>query len=415
MSPDVRTLDESDLPEWLRALNNAFLQPQTVAPEEVTARRPAIDLDRTQGVFDEGRCVATFRSMPRELTVPGGAQLAACAVTNVSVTATHRRRGLASRMMSRDLTAAKERGEAVSILIAAEYPIYGRYGYGPATWTTAWDIDVPRAGLDRRWAGPTDGGRVDLLTTEEVRKTGPELHERVRRLTPGAINRIDRWWDMETGQLILPSRPWKEPFFVAYRDSSGRLDGLATYSITDHRWPGKFPKVTLEADKLIAVSPAAETALWRFLLSVDWVTELRTGLRAPDDIVPLLLGDPRAAKVETYADFMWLRILDTPRALEARTYSGAGSLVLDLSDEAGLAGGRYRLETDANGNATCRPTRDAAELSLGIAELGTLYLGDESVLRLAALGRVTEDRSGAASRADALFRTPRRPWNPDIF
>ncbi|MFC5032224.1 GNAT family N-acetyltransferase [Streptomyces sp. So13.3] len=414
MSPDLRTLAASDLPEWLRALNNAFLMPPTVTPEEVTARRPGIDLERTQGVFDEGRCVATFRSMPRELTAPGGELLAASAVTNVSVTATHRRRGLLTRMMSRDLTDAKERGEAVAILIAAEYPIYGRYGFGPATWINEWDVDVPRSGLDRRWAGPAEG-RVDLMTPAEIRKIGPELHERVRRLTPGAIDRTDRWWDMDTGLLTFPSMPWKEPFYAVYRDASGQVDGLATYSITDHRWSNKFPRVTLETGKLIAASPAAELALWRYLFSVDWVTELKSGYRAPDDIMPLLLGDPRSAKVETNADFMWLRVLDTPRALEARTYTGAGSLVLDLHDAADLAGGRFRLETDADGRATCTPTRDDADLSFDIAELGTLYLGDESVLRLTALGRVTEERPGAATRADTLFRTPRRPWTPDGF
>ncbi|MEU3461635.1 GNAT family N-acetyltransferase [Streptomyces sp. NPDC006733] len=414
MSLDLRTLDEADLPEWLRALNNAFLMPPTISPEELAARRPGVDLGRTQGVFDEGRCVATFRSMPRELTVPGGERVAAAAVTNVSVTATHRRRGLATRMMAHDLAAAKERGEAVAILVAAEYPIYGRYGFGPATWINEWDVDVPRAALDRRWAGPAEG-RVDLMTTEEVRKSGPELHERFRRLTPGAISRDDRWWDMETGQLTFPSSPWKEPFYAVYRNASGQVDGLATYSVTEHRWANKFPRMTLETNRLIAVSPAAELALWRYLFSIDWITELKSGFRAPDDVMPLLLGDPRAARVETHADFVWLRVLDTVRALEARTYTGAGSLVLDLHDAAGLAGGRFRLETDADGRASCTPTRDDADLSLDIAELATLYLGDESVRRLAVLGRVTEARPGAAARADTLFRTPRRPWCPDGF
>lgn len=51
-------------------------------------------------------------------------------------------------MMERDLAAAKERGDVVATLIAAEYRIYGRYGFGPATSATQWEIDVTRAGLD---------------------------------------------------------------------------------------------------------------------------------------------------------------------------------------------------------------------------------------------------------------------------
>jgi predicted N-acetyltransferase YhbS len=120
MSPEIRTPDESDVADWLRALNAGFHRSPSMAAAEVALRRPMLDLGRTQGAYDQGRCVATFRSMPRELTVPGGAVLAASAVTNVSVTGTHRRQGLASRMMAADLAAAKERGEAVSILIAAE-------------------------------------------------------------------------------------------------------------------------------------------------------------------------------------------------------------------------------------------------------------------------------------------------------
>ena len=134
--------------------------------------------ERTLGAFDGGRCVATFRSFAQELTVVGGRLVPADAISNVTVTSTHRRRGLLTRMMARDLAAAKERGDVVATLIAAEYPIYGRYGFGPATNATEWTIEVPRAGLDPRWAGPDDGGRNDLVDGEDVRKIGPELQDR---------------------------------------------------------------------------------------------------------------------------------------------------------------------------------------------------------------------------------------------
>lgn len=414
-SIEIRTLAEQDVADWARAVSVGFHEAPSASAAEVAARRPAYDLARTRGAFDRGRCVATFRSMPRRLTVPGGAAVPASAVTNVTVTGTHRRRGLATRMMAADLADAKERGDAVSILVSAEYPIYGRYGFGPATWVAAWEIDVPRAAVDRRWAGPTDGGRVDLVTTAEWREAGPEVHERFRALTPGTIDRTRFWWELATGERVFAD-PWKEPFFAVYRDPQGRIDGLAAYDIVEHPWPGKLPKTDLSVRNLLGVSPAAETALWRFLLSLDWVTTLKSGFRAPDDILPLLLGDPRAARTETLADFMWLRVLDVPAALAARTYAGGpASLVLDVRDAAGLAGGRFLLETDASGAAVCAPTSAAAELSLDVADLGCLYLGDESAVRLAALGRVTEHHEGAARTADVLFRTPRRPWCPDVF
>lgn len=415
----IRPLDEGDVADWLRALHAGFLISPSVTEEEVEARRPSYDLTRTRGAFDAGRCVATFRSMPRELTVPGGAAVPASAITNVSVTATHRRRGLASRLMAADLADAKERGDAVSILIAAEYPIYGRFGFGPATWVTDWEVEVPRAALDRRYAGPPDGARVDLASLAEVREAGPALHDRVRAVKHGAIDRPAYWWELNTGERRLPSRPWKEPFHALYRAADGRVEGLVAYDIDDTHWPNKLPRVAAEVRDLVAATPAAEAALWRYLMSLDWVTLIRTGHRAPDDLLPLLLGDPRAARTETYADFMWLRLLDVPAALSARTYQGTGpaALVLEVVDPAGPAGGRFLLETDAKGAASCLPAPAAAspDVTLSAADLACLYLGDESAVRLAALGRLAEHSTGAARTTDVLFRTPRRPWCPDVF
>ncbi len=384
---------------------------------ELEARRGGFLPGRTLGAFDGGRCVATFRSFPQELSVGGGATVPADAISNVTVSPTHRRRGILTRMMGQDLAAAKDRGDVVATLIAAEYPIYGRYGFGPATWTSEWTIDVPRTGLDPRWAGPTDGGRIDLVDAEDVRKLGPELHARLVRQQPGAVSRDERWWQVNTG-VVRFGGSWDEPFYAVYRSADGEVDGLVSYE-ADDKWEAKQPQDTAEVNWLIAATPAAERALWQYLCSIDWITKVKTGWRAPDDLLPFFLPDPRAARLTAHADWLWVRILDVVRALEARPYDSSTSgrgLVLDVVDADGFAGGRYRLDVSAEGVGSCAPaTRDAAELTLDVRELAALWLGDESAVRLAALGRVREERAGAARVADALLRTSRRPWCPDIF
>lgn len=411
---DVRPITESEFADWTRAMNIGFLREPTLPQEIVDARREQFTPGRTAGAFDGGRCVATFRSFAQELTVVGGATVPADAVTNVTVAPTHRRRGLLSRMMERDLAAAKERGDVVATLIAAEYPIYGRYGFGPATSATEWTIDVPRAGLDPRWAGPEDGGRIDLVDGEEVRKLGPELHERLRRAQPGAVDRDELWWRTATGAVRFHPA-FHEPFHAVYRSAGGEVEGMVAYTADDNWGDAKQPLNTARVKWLIGVTPAAERALWHYLCSVDWVVRVRSGWRAPDDLLPHFLPDPRAAAVTTQADWLWVRILDVVRALEARTYQAAGSLVLEVADGAGLTGGRFRLEASADGAGSCVPTTDSTDLTLDVAELAVLWLGDESAVRLAALGRVREERAGAARQADALLRTSRRPWCPDIF
>jgi predicted acetyltransferase len=412
---DVRPITASDIPNWLRALKTGFLRSPAVSEREAEARSPVLVPPRTLGAFDGSRCVATFRSFPQELTVVGGAAVPADAISDVTVSPTHRRRGLLTRMMKADLAAARTRGDVVATLIAAEYPIYGRYGFGPVATTTEWTVDVPRTGLDPRWAGPADGGRIDLVDAEDVRKEGPELHERFRRGRPGAVSRDARWWQVETGLLRLGDEPWKEPFYAAYRSASGEIEGLVSYTSDDNWGDSNQPRNTADVKWLLAVTPAAERALWQYLCSIDWITGVKSGRRAPDDLLPHFLPDPRAARVTSQSDWLWVRILDVVRALEARTYGAAGTLVLDVTDESGPDGGRYRLQAASDGTAICAPTTEDSQLSLSIADLATLWLGDESAVRLVALGRVRERQEGAASVADALLRTSRRPWCPDIF
>ncbi|MFE1878546.1 GNAT family N-acetyltransferase [Streptomyces diastatochromogenes] len=413
MTTDVRTVTEADFADWHRALKTGFLQEPVLTAEQLDARRRQFVEGRLLGAFDGGRCVATFRSFAQEVTAVGGALVSANAISNVTVTPTHRRRGLLTRMMNRDLAAAKERGDVVGTLIAAEYPIYGRYGFGPATWTTEWTVEVPRSGLDPRWSGPEDGGWIDLVDGEDVRKLGPELHERVRRAQPGAVSRSELWWQLNTGAVRFGGN-WTEPFYAVYRSASGEVEGLVSYE-SDDNWHDKQPHNTADVNWLIAATPAAERALWRYLCSIDWITKVKSGWRGPDDLLPFFLPDPRAARVTEHADWLWVRILDVVRALEARTYEGTGSLVLEVVDGDGLAGGRFRLEASPEG-ASCAPAGGAAaDLTLQVGELATVWLGDESLVRLAALGRVREEREGAARKADALFRTSGRPWCPDIF
>ncbi|RSO13427.1 GNAT family N-acetyltransferase [Streptomyces sp. WAC 06783] len=413
MDIEVRTVGDDDIPEWIRALEVGFLRPPSASEEQIEYRRARYDPARTQGAYDDGRCVATFRSFAQELTVVGGTPVPADAITSVTVSPTHRRRGLLSRMMANDLRLAKERGDALATLIAAEFPIYGRYGFGPATWTTEWHIDVARAGLDPRHAGPDCGGRIDFADAAGILEAGPALHDRFRARQPGAIDLSHGWWRELTGAVQRPHNPAKDRFHALYRNASGEVEGLVSYR-ADDTWERKLPQNTVTVDRLTALTPAAERALWRFLCSIDWVMHIKSGYRGPDDLLPYHLGDPRAARIEQHADYLWIRPLDVPRLLEARTYPAEGSLVLGIRDKAGLADGRYLLEATPQG-ATCTRTDRPAELTLDVADFAALYLGDESAVRLHALGRVTEERPGALATSDLLLHTARRPWCPDIF
>ncbi|MFF7634190.1 GNAT family N-acetyltransferase [Kitasatospora sp. NPDC008050] len=418
---EIRTVTEDDLGAWGSAVNVGFLRPGLPGASEY--RRLRHFPGRTQGAFDGERCVATFRSMPYELTLPGGQLLPVSAITGVTVTQTHRRRGLLRRMMTNELAAASGRGEAVAILIAAEYNIYGRFGFGPATRTHGWRVDLRRAGGLRADLPTTDGdgatepapGRIDLVGMAELGKIGRELHERWRRGQPGAICRDDAHWGGLTGEAPMPGSDWKEPFAVVHRDAGGTVTGLAVYRVDD-TWVAGNPECTLSVTDFLALDRPTAVRLWRYLCSVDWVSTLAVQNIAPDDPLPFYFRDPRAVRPgEHDADFMWLRVLDVPAAFAPRRLAGAGRVVLEVTDPAGYAAGRWALSSDAEGTGRAERTTDRADLALDARALGSLYLGAERAARLAAAGLVEELRPGAAFALDRLLGTPLKAWNPDSF
>ncbi|WP_329204816.1 GNAT family N-acetyltransferase [Streptomyces sp. NBC_00683] len=404
---DVRYVRDEDVPEWTRAFSTGYLRPSVEGAADYM--RVALADDRAIGAFDKGRCVGTYRSSVQELTVPGGARLPVSAVSKVSVAGTHRRRGLLNRMLDLDLRDAQQRGEPAVVLDAAQYAIYGRYGFGPATQMAWFEIDVHRAGLHRQQSG--DRSDICLVGADEYFKLAPEAYERFRVAQHGALRRDTLWWQEATGQRIGPGSTWTEPFYAVHVDeASGDVDGLMCFSAQE-RWGAMLPQSPLQVRDLVALGPSAERALLRYAVSMDWVSTVHLPFRAPDTLAPHWLGDPRAARITALSDFMWLRILDLPRALSARTYSTEGAVVLEVDDPVGFAHGRWLLEGGASG-ATVSSTSRSADIALGVQHLSSLYLGDEAATRLAELGHVEELHPGALRRADALFRTGRRPWSP---
>ncbi|WP_405065027.1 GNAT family N-acetyltransferase [Kribbella sp. NBC_01510] len=88
---------------------------------------------------DGAEVIGTTRALTRDLSVPGGV-VPAAHVTGVGVKATHRRRGVMSSLITRQL---REVPEAIAVLWASEPGIYGRFGYGAAAWGTTYEITGP--------------------------------------------------------------------------------------------------------------------------------------------------------------------------------------------------------------------------------------------------------------------------------
>jgi len=402
MVPDVRTITPVELHPWSVAVRRGFLSPAETDDSDL--RREFMPLERTWGAFDGTHIVATLRSFPVELTLPGAMQVPVAAVTQVTTTATHRRQGLASRLVMADLAACRDRGEVVSILIAAEWPIYGRWGYGPATESQSFTIDTRRA----RVAG-TPMAAVELVDRTEFRAEAAKLYDRARRHQTGEISRPDWFWDLDLGILALPTKPEVPPaFHLLARDAEHGVTGAVRYRV-ETTWEGMLPAAIVTVDSLISADVDAEIALWSYLFSLDLVTQVKIQDRPVDELLPWLLDDPRRARADKRHDFLWCRVLDVPAVLSARRYRVEGNVVLAVTDAQGFAGGSYELSGGPDG-AQCTASTRSADLTMSVSTLGAVLLGGYSLRQLARAGWAREDRTGALDTADVMFSTSASPW-----
>ena len=405
---DIRAIREDELTAWFEAFTAAFYIWHNAEPRAMAeARRPILDLDRAIGAFDGPTIAGTFRTFASELTLPGGSAVPVNAVTAVSVRPTHRRRGILSAMNDDDIARAVERGDAASVLIASEWPIYGRFGYGPATWIARWTIRTRAA---RFLTEPT--GSVEIVDLETARGLLPAIYERYRRSQPGEIRRDDPRWDVELGLVTWPDRPRWFGSVAIHRSSDGTPDGYARYH-GEEEWEEGIPDNRLILDELLAADLPAELALWSHLVRMDLTATIRADNRRAREPWIWHLADARAARQSHLGELLWVRLLDTPRVLANRAYDRAASLVIEVVDDVagrrGPAAGRFGLEAGPAG-ATCKPTKASADLTLGVASLGAAVLGGTRLIDATRARPVDEHTSGALATLDALLRTADDPW-----
>ena len=111
---------------------------------------------------------------------------------------------------------------------------------------------------------------------------------------------------------------------VRYADAGGTTRGIAVYKLAEEG--DDFTKHELELHYLLSETADAYAALWRFVLEHDLVSVVKAPLRSVDEPLRWMIADQRGAKVET-TEHGWLRILDVPAVLAARTYAASGSFM----------------------------------------------------------------------------------------
>ena len=353
------------------------------------------------GAFAEGSIAGTAMSFAMELTVPGQVQVPMAGVSYVAVHPLNRRRGVLRALMRSQLDDLHARGVPLAGLGASEAGIYGRFGYGPATWDSSWRL---ARGAARGLADGDDGCNLEMIDAPAARELLPAVHEQARQGQVGDVRTYPGRWHDLTGDGATP-----ETQFLLGRDDGGRPAGYAIYRI--QRKERFSAHASVIVDHLIALTSAAYRSLWAHLADLDLTNQVIASGRPEHEPLRWALADSRQLVVTGVHDHLWLRLVDLPAALNARRYAAEGTLVLDVTDPfCPWNQGRWLLEGGPDG-AACRAAAHspAPTLRLDSAALGSLFLGGTSVVHLASAGTVKGD-APAVRQAHLMFGTGAAPW-----
>nr|WP_255622171.1 GNAT family N-acetyltransferase [Tessaracoccus sp. OS52] len=364
----------------------------------VTAEGPGLDGRQPVGAF-----------VSAPFTLNDGAGIVPALVINtIAVRPSHRRRGLLTEMMRRHLDAARAEGRALAVLTASEGTIYGRYGFGVCNRRLEVQVDTRRLRF-REEVEPAEG------TVEFVAPAFLEPHlERIwlshqaRYRGAAGIQHAHRLvgtgaWDRDEEG---PSRGLRA---VVHFDTDGEPDGFALFKFKG--WDTE--PITTSVQLLCSPEAAIDRALWHALATTDLVENLDYGLSHPGDPLPLALVDPWAVKVKGAHDWVWLRILDLPKAVSQRGFESDGEVTIGLTDAMGYCSGSWRLSVH-EGRGQAVETQADPEVRLDVESLARMWFGDRTAAELALGGLVHGERDPIA-RLSRLFATAEPPVNLSTF
>jgi predicted acetyltransferase len=377
------------------------------APDQDQAERFArvLPVERMYAAWEGSRVVGGLGAFPFDLTVPGG-RVPAAGVTVAGVLPTQRRRGLLRAMMRALLDACDQRGEPVAYLWATEDTIYGRFGFGLASFTAEIDLPRERSAFHTSFA---PWGRVQLVPPTTAEELLAPIYERVAIETPGMFARSSTWWQART----LDDPEWRRgsngDLQCAVVEHRGRPAAYAIYRMNSSFERG-LQAGSVGVIEAVGDSPEATRAIWRYLLDIDWMARVKAWLLPVDHPLLFLLAEPRRLGFSLH-DGVWVRLLDIETALSARAYQPDGSVVIEVIDEfCPRNAGCWQVSA-----AGVERTDETPGLRCDIGGLGSVYLGGFKWTQLARALRVQELIPGAIARADTLFQVTTAPWCPEIF
>lgn len=363
---------------------------------------PSLSLTAREG----GRIIGTATVLDATMTLPAAPAARCAGVTSVTTAPTHRRRGVLTSLMRRQLDDLHERGWAWATLYASESAIYGRYGYGAAIHSLAGRID-------RTWTTyttPVEPAAVDQLTVTEALDRVPPIYAAVADRVPGMLAVSPLLWRHRIAWDPAGDRGGASGRFVVALDDRA----YAMYRIrTD--WSSEGPDATLQVEECLATDVEAHRQIWSFLFGIDLVQHIAIQRLAVDHPLPWWLAERQRLRLSASMP-LYVRLVDVGAALSQRGTRHDGGVVVDVSDRfCPWNARRWAIEGDGTA-LRCGPSgASTADVAIDAGELASLSLGGVHPDELARAGLIDELTPGALARLAALLASDRQPYNAFTF
>jgi predicted acetyltransferase len=391
----IRTATQGDLDRLIEIHLSAFPDPRGVeARRRMLSNNDLGGLDRLYVLERGGRILA--HAFLFELSVGfGGKHVRAGAIASVGVAPEARGEALARALLDELHQKAHASGDALTILFPFRQGFYAREGYVSVS-PTKLLLFHPRA-IPEAWADPFPAPGTVRAATGADRDGIVAAYRRALALRTGWIERPDRLWER---RLLDERRRW----FVL--DREGTVAGYVTWTALQAE---AHAETRLEVGDLVADDEPARRRLLALLgAQRDQVTEVTLEVEADDPIdralIDMDLARHGTERVEhslgTLVAGPMLRLLDVPRAVEARGYRADGAIDVAI-DGAPAVSIRVEGGVGKMGSAIGGPL-----LEVDRASLAAILYGGLPASQAARIGWLSADSESTLRAADALFDHP---------
>ena len=349
------------------------------------------------GGFVDGELQGVVNGFESSVALPGGKWVSHLAVTHVGVSPTHSRRGIARRLLTEQLRQARAKGFVVAGLRASDARIYGRYGYGIASWSVRQEVDL------------VNGGRVNPGYRDDVRRIDPQenfaLFKRIANAAPSpraaTLLRWSAWWEIQRFRTTQGTTPHHAVVIGA----EGAERGYLRFRVQPSENWFTSAQRTVIVDDLVAHDSDAWRGLMGHLLSQDILHKVILPSRPVDDPLQLFIDNPRAVAISEHRDESWIRPLDLEKFLNGRSFGRDSRVVVNITDPVISENtGAWCL----SGNGAVR-SQETPALELSLQALTELAFGAQSAASLAAAGRIDAPRAVIDALDEAFAATGLKP------